>query len=70
ARKYGREGRSSMPRVLLDTNVFIFSIEHPKSNSSIIMEMAIDGEIEVVISEEIKLEFVEKLGIEPFESGY
>lgn len=48
-----------MPRALLDTNVFIFSVEHPKSNSNIILEMAIDGEIEVVISEEIKLEFVE-----------
>ncbi len=50
-----------MPRVLLDTNVFIFSIEHPKSNSNIVIEMAIDGEIEVVISEEIKLEFIEYL---------
>ncbi|MBI5253814.1 MAG: PIN domain-containing protein [Euryarchaeota archaeon] len=50
-----------MRRVLLDTNVFIFSIEHPKSNSNIIIEMAIDGEIEVVISAEIRLEFIEYL---------
>ncbi len=46
-----------MLRVFFDTNVFIFSIEHPRSNSSIAMEMAIDGEIEVVISEEVRLEF-------------
>lgn len=50
-----------MPRVLLDTNVFIFSIEHPKSNSNIIIEIALDGEIEVVISEEIRLELIEYL---------
>lgn len=50
-----------MPRVLLDTNVFIFSIEHPKSNSNIIIEIALDGEIEVVISEEIRRELIEYL---------
>ncbi len=50
-----------MRRVLLDTNVFIFAVEHPKSNSSIIVEMALDGEISIVISEEIRLEFVEYL---------
>jgi len=50
-----------MPKALLDTNVFILSIEHPRSNSSIIMEMAVDGEIEIFISEEIKLEFLEYL---------
>ncbi len=50
-----------MPKALLDTNVFIFSIEHPRSNSNIIIEMAVDGEIEVVISEEIKLELLEYL---------
>ncbi|MCS4541907.1 MAG: PIN domain-containing protein [Euryarchaeota archaeon] len=47
-----------MPRVLLDTNVFIFAIEHPRSNSNIAIEMAIDGEIEVIVSEEIKLELI------------
>ncbi len=50
-----------MRRVLLDTNVFIFSIEHPRSNSNIVVEMAVGGEIEVVISEEIRLEFIEYL---------
>ena len=50
-----------MPKILLDTNVFIFSIEHPRSNSNIIIEMAVDGEIEIVISEEIKLELLEYL---------
>jgi putative PIN family toxin of toxin-antitoxin system len=50
-----------MPRALLDTNVFIFSIENPKSNSNIIIEMAVDGEVEVVISEEIRLELIEYL---------
>ncbi len=50
-----------MRRVLLDTNVFIFAIEHPGSNSSIIVEMAVDGEIGVVVSEEIRLELVEYL---------
>jgi predicted nucleic acid-binding protein len=50
-----------MPKALLDTNVFIFSIEHPRSNSNIIIEMAFDGEIDVVISVEIKLELLEYL---------
>ncbi len=50
-----------MPRALLDTNVFIFSIENPKSNSNIIIEMAVDGEVDIVISEEIRLEFIEYL---------
>lgn len=50
-----------MPSALLDTNVFIFSIEHPESNSNIIVEMAVDGEVEVVISEEIRLELIEYL---------
>ncbi|MFQ6137014.1 MAG: putative toxin-antitoxin system toxin component, PIN family [Candidatus Hydrothermarchaeales archaeon] len=47
--------------MLLDTNVFIFSIEHPRSNSNIAIEMAIDGEMEIVISEEMRLEFIEYL---------
>lgn len=50
-----------MPRALLDTNVFLFSIENPESNSNIIIEMAVDGEVEVVISEEIRLELIEYL---------
>ncbi len=48
-----------MRRVLPDTNVFIFAIEHPGSNSSIIVEIVVDGEIGVVVSEEIRLELVE-----------
>jgi predicted nucleic acid-binding protein len=50
-----------MSRVLLDTNVFIFSIKHPRSNSNIIVDMALDGDVEVVISEEIRLELIEYL---------
>lgn len=50
-----------MPKVLLDTNVFIFSIEQPLSNSHVIIDMLVEGEIEAVISEEIKLELIEYL---------
>jgi len=48
-------------KISLDTNVLIFSIEYPLSNSAIIIEKIIDGGIDVIISEETKLEFINYL---------
>ena len=40
-------------RVFLDTNVFIYSFEFPKSNSGKIIELLNQAEIEAVISERV-----------------
>jgi len=43
-------------RVFLDTNVFIYAFEFPKSNSGKIIELLNRAEIEAVISERVLLE--------------
>lgn len=39
------------PRVFLDTNVFIYAYEFPKSNSRKIIELLNRAQIEAIISE-------------------
>lgn len=41
------------PRVLLDTNVFVFGLERTKSNSAIILKEMSEGALEVVITERV-----------------
>jgi len=41
------------PRILLDTNVFVFGLERPKSNSAIILKEMSKGAFEVVITERV-----------------
>jgi len=41
------------PRVLLDTNVFVFGLERTKSNSAIILKKMSEGALEVVITERV-----------------
>jgi predicted nucleic acid-binding protein len=41
------------PRILLDTNVFVFGLERPKSNSAIILKETSKGAFEVVITERV-----------------
>ena len=43
-------------RVFLDTNVFIYAFEFPRSNSNKIIELLNHSEIEAVISERVVLE--------------
>jgi len=40
-------------RIFLDTNVFIYAFEFPKSNSRKIIELLNEGKIEAVISERV-----------------
>jgi len=40
-------------RIFLDTNVFIYAFEFPKSNSRKIIELLNKGKIEAVISERV-----------------
>lgn len=41
------------PRVFLDTNIFIYAFEFPKSNSRKIIELLNRAEIEAIISERV-----------------
>ena len=40
-------------RVFIDTNVFIYAYEYPKSNSASVIELLNHGKIEAVISERV-----------------
>ncbi|UCF07372.1 MAG: PIN domain-containing protein [Thermoplasmata archaeon] len=46
------------PRVFIDTNVFIFAFEFPKSNSRKIIDMLNAGLIEPVVSERVVKEII------------
>ena len=41
------------PRVFLDTNIFIYAFEFPKSNSSKVIDLLNKNQLEVIISERV-----------------
>ena len=45
-------------RVFIDTNVFIYSFEYPKSNSAKIIELINKGKIEAVVSNQVIKEII------------